>query len=1094
MAIIKFISDKDCQLFIDKEFVGSIHANQMLKYSLEAGSYLIEVNNLKGKRIKKYELTIKATDTQLLQDLDQDYSFEDIIDELKNDSSLHFYNQRAIFSYNSIYGFINSKYKIVITPQFSYAENFLTDKTLVKRVFQNSEKATVIDLDGNICLGQWYDYIGADNKTVLLKDENTFYVLSSVTYSIINEFPDAGSDGKANLIPVFQEIDVDQMYGYIDKIGNIVIPLIYDYAWNFEDNGFAKVKRFGYVSVIDMSGTLFRTDDIEIALKDGKPYFCSIIERESLFGTVFREEIQISPEESNKTNVIVKYYDIPKITKEESLSKGFEFIGLYSENNYYPVKINGKWMLGYDDVFNPEQSHILEDYCCDKILNAFDEYFIYRTDGLCKLVSFQNPNIAYSFLADEITPVFVYYSNDIYDKKIISVIIKKNKKYGLVNLSGLSLVPIEYDLIITTDSMRGSQIGEIGIITKDGKCSFLSMSDGSILEPFKYEDITIINNEPSDSFCSIDSVYFIKENGKFGLLDINRNSILPSDNDSIDFTCSRNRDFNYCYRIIFVKNGKVGAYEISHILLDDNRYHIYRFFVKPEYDECVFQENKNSVNSICNMAYVAVRKNDKWGIIDNSPRKRTYYYNYYIDEWENYPNLNDLTFKYNSLNELTQDADFEFQNRFHTFRRGIRPEDIKDNPAEPIDLGLPSGTLWASYNVGATRPEEYGKYYAWGENVEKEEYSWKNYRHCYNIRYYKDEYVADCDYIGSCISNTDYDVAHVRWGDGWQMPTINDMMELCGYCRCKKTIQNGVKGFVFIGSNGNTIFLPASGGKEDSDCYCGNLGEYWSGTCPIDENCAYFLYLDGIDTNWNSLNEYCCGKTVRPVMKQNVAQIKQNVCLSNNSLVENKSEIPAEAVDLGLPSGTKWASCNFGATKSVESGGYYAWGENQGKKQFTKENYIFSEIDKDGIYKIKDIGFCISGSKYDIVHSKWGDNWQIPTIEQVKELLEYCYCESITFNGIKGHKFTGPNKNSIFMPAAGKCVGDKILFQEIGYYWSGTKVSEESSSTSESKACAFSNSEILPECGDFLGCYNPASIDYFNNCSDGLCIRPVMRK
>ena len=117
MVIVKFISDKDCQLFIDMELVGEVHADNLLKVTLEAGSYLVEAKNTDGKCLKKYELKINSSDNQVLQDLalEKTMLFE-TIEKLRNDSSLRFYNQRASFCHNGSYGYINSQYEVISVP------------------------------------------------------------------------------------------------------------------------------------------------------------------------------------------------------------------------------------------------------------------------------------------------------------------------------------------------------------------------------------------------------------------------------------------------------------------------------------------------------------------------------------------------------------------------------------------------------------------------------------------------------------------------------------------------------------------------------------------------------------------------------------------------------------------------------------------------------------------------------------------------------------------------------------------------------------------------------------------------------------------
>ena len=181
---------------------------------------------------------------------------------------------------------------------------------------------------------------------------------------------------------------------------------------------------------------------------------------------------------------------------------------------------------------------------------------------------------------------------------------------------------------------------------------------------------------------------------------------------------------------------------------------------------------------------------------------------------------------------------------------------------EAIDLGLPSGTKWASCNVGASKPEEYGSYFAWGETVEKEEYYWEDYAH----------YDGDndsCHNLGSDISGTQYDVAHVKWGGNWRMPTFEQIEELLANCNYKWVTQNGVKGGKFTSKlNGNSIFLPAAGYHGGSDLYyAGTYGNYWSSTqSPSDSNHAYYLTFYSGNTDWdNDFRGY--GRNVRPVVR-----------------------------------------------------------------------------------------------------------------------------------------------------------------------------------------------------------------------------------
>ena len=197
--------------------------------------------------------------------------------------------------------------------------------------------------------------------------------------------------------------------------------------------------------------------------------------------------------------------------------------------------------------------------------------------------------------------------------------------------------------------------------------------------------------------------------------------------------------------------------------------------------------------------------------------------------------------------------------------------DINAEYIEAIDLGLPSGTLWASCNVGATKPEEVGGYYAWGETEEKAEYTKDTYL------YWSNQFNGGDD-IGENICGTNYDVAHVKWSQGWQMPDLDQIKELLENCSHEVVEQNNVKGMKFTGTNGNSIFLPITGlyignkvyGKDD---YC----VYWTGIPPTPLGTAvYYLYVDGKgETHWDYLpeNRYYryYGMPIRPVINSKLA-------------------------------------------------------------------------------------------------------------------------------------------------------------------------------------------------------------------------------
>lgn len=175
------------------------------------------------------------------------------------------------------------------------------------------------------------------------------------------------------------------------------------------------------------------------------------------------------------------------------------------------------------------------------------------------------------------------------------------------------------------------------------------------------------------------------------------------------------------------------------------------------------------------------------------------------------------------------------------------------NGHEYIDLGLPSGLKWATCNVGATSPEDYGDYYAWGDIKIKSSYTENN-----SVAYGK-----NIDDIGG---DSQYDAARVNWEGSWRLPTKEELQELKDECTWKWIRQNGVDGYNVTGPNGNSIFLPAAGGRRDSSLYgAEEYGYYWSSSPDeSNRNYAYYLYLNSkyYRLNWNTRS---CGRSVRPV-------------------------------------------------------------------------------------------------------------------------------------------------------------------------------------------------------------------------------------
>ena len=382
-------------------------------------------------------------------------------------------------------------------------------------------------------------------------------------------------------------------------------------------------------------------------------------------------------------------------------------------------------------------------------------------------------------------------------------------------------------------------------------------------------------------------------------------------------------------------------------------------------------------------------------------------------------------------------------------------EGVQDIVPEAVDMGLPSGTKWAPYNVGATKPQEVGQYFAWGEIYPKNTYDWTSYK-------YADGTEDTCYDIGSDISGTQYDVARQRWGEKWSIPTVEQVKELFFNSNIVWKTYGDVEGVEITSRiNWNSIFLPLSGFYSENEIYSSNLFCYYWTSIPVSEEdqlANYFIsyYSDETDSAvWGTGRELrCLGFPVRPVY------------------LNSEVTVP-EAVDLGLPSGLKWASCNVGANKPEEYGDYFAWGETE---PYYEAGYAQSESPvwksgKENGYDWPSYKFRVSGDWYDNVkfnkycsqsdywygtgpmdnktvlapeddaaHVNWGGSWRMPTLDECKELLNKCTWTWTTQNGVDGRKVTGPNGKSIFLPAAGYRY-DADLYgvgSGGGYWWSSS--------------------------------------------------------
>ena len=456
-----------------------------------------------------------------------------------------------------------------------------------------------------------------------------------------------------------------------------------------------------------------------------------------------------------------------------------------------------------------------------------------------------------------------------------------------------------------------------------------------------------------------------------------------------------------------------------------------------------------------------------------------------------------------------------------------------------VDLGLPSGTLWAKCNVGATEPKGYGQYFAWGETQPKETYTSANYTKS-GI---------------SAITAAD-DAATVNCGAAWQMPTKAEMEELFNstYTTQEWTTENGITGVrITSKANGNSIFLPATGYYSDYT-YAMNTNYsvyYWTSTRATYSANAYHLYGNKNSTPYVDAGSRYYGYSVRPVLVEKAVRLT-SIELSQQSLTIDTEEssqltatvLPANAetktllwttsdatvatvdqsgrvtgvaagtctvicvaqdgsalsatctltvtpymhVDLGLPSGTLWASYNIGASKPEDYGDYFAWGETTGKADYSWSTYTYSneasrltKYCTDKYYGLN--GFVDNLTELelsdDAAYVNWGSQWRMPSREQFDELInsEYTTTEWTTLNGVDGLLITSKtNSNSIFLPAAGGRYGTSSNDAGVkGSYWSRTLDTDENGPCYAWTLLFYSSKTIT---------------DYYMR-DEGRCVRPV---
>ena len=422
-----------------------------------------------------------------------------------------------------------------------------------------------------------------------------------------------------------------------------------------------------------------------------------------------------------------------------------------------------------------------------------------------------------------------------------------------------------------------------------------------------------------------------------------------------------------------------------------------------------------------------------------------------------------------------------------------------------VDLGLPVKFL--NHNMGATSPEDYGGYYAFGELEDKGNYTRANYA-------YENTPYADM----ANIRLTDKDVAHVQLGGNFSLPTAADFNMLVDSCTWTSwTTINGNTGWLVTGKNGNTLFLPAaslfdgaglcSGGDAPNQRGVYRTSQLVSSSALFEASKKCYWYLNLSSSSHSVLvsgQDAYLGESVRPVISAGltmtdgtlvsvmtdsvqwspsapttatlygtvygiskaktavelgfVAGDKPSVTITSTGTTTVKADattadgkyyvnfdMPKDTayyirayakdkdgnieygnalqfgrgeVDLGLPSGTKWANMNIGSRRPDEDGGYYAWGETQAKSSYTYGNHHWYE-NSTWIFPEHNLRNT-QATRHDVASMNWRKLWMLPDNADVEELLANCTFTLSNMNGVKGYIVESTiNHNTIFLPLAG---------------------------------------------------------------------------
>lgn len=364
-----------------------------------------------------------------------------------------------------------------------------------------------------------------------------------------------------------------------------------------------------------------------------------------------------------------------------------------------------------------------------------------------------------------------------------------------------------------------------------------------------------------------------------------------------------------------------------------------------------------------------------------------------------------------------------------------------------VDMGV--SVRWAEWNMGAQEIADFGLYFGWGD-VAGDMTSTNPYD------YAKGFNAADKTIAG----NTKYDVAALRWGGKWRMPTEAELLELAEnstWTREERHSATGerISGYLVTSKiSGNSIFLPAGGYYEGTQGdRVNSYALYWCGDFDTSEGLPVYYRMNASPIR--KTNVKYMRTLIRPVYVLATDPANYNGGEGGGTDPDNP-DTPVDpsdpdtpevrpsagtAVDLGLS--VKWANYNIGATCETDAGYYIAWGDTIPRESYSTSTYIHYNASSSS-YVDLDNPFNKSEYTLDAARHQWGGSWRVPTQEEMSELWLECtwtWKENYKSSGVNGFLIvSNKNKNSIFLPACGYMSGSPATLKSgsSGRYWTSS--------------------------------------------------------